>query len=257
MDDRAIINRLTTLEVIVSGDKLEWQSSQTSQGGEVNLDPNKRLIVQVISKTNFIVVDSDRIEIDPPAPGQRHQLYFDLRPTHFGEGEVWVIIRQGQVSLLSLSLKPQIVENRSQVQGASINTLLSSQSTKIRTDGAITEFPTLSEPLHQLRIVEQRNGNQITYRYELDSPVLEIFRDFESKPITIERQKYVENLYREIESRWVSSQDDVESFTAELRAFGGKLFDELFPEGLQPLLWQYRSLKWTRRVGQFFRKNKL
>jgi hypothetical protein len=133
--------------------------------------------------------------------------------------------------LPTLSLKPQIVESRTHIQ----------QAFKTRGDGNITDFPSPSEPLHQLRIIEQRNDDQIIYRYELDSPALEILKIFVSEPITSKRQEYVENLYREIESRWLNNQDDVEEFTAELRAFGGQLFDELFPNELQSLLWQYRS----------------
>jgi hypothetical protein len=231
MDDRVIIHRVTTLEVIVSGDKLEFQTSPTTQGGKVSVTSDKRLIVQVITKTNFTVVDNDRVELDPPVSGQRHQFYFDLRPTHLGEGEIWVVVRQGQMPLLTLSLKPQIVESQTHIQ----------QALKARADGNITNFPSPSESLHQLRIIEQRNGDQIIYRYELDSPALEILKIFVSEPITSKRQEYVENLYREIESRWLSNQDDVEEFTAELRAFGGQLFDELFPNELQSLLWQYRS----------------
>jgi len=289
MDDRVIVDWLTTLEVIVSGDRLEWQSSATAQSGKISVDSTKRIVVQVIAKSNFVVEKvryrrtliyrifqfifglitnslrhrADRVELAPPKSGRQSKLYFDLRATDLGEGEVWVVVRQGQVSLLQLSLKPLIVSNRAEArlptpaQLASTQTtfgrttfapgLLSSTAapaeqeptvTKIRTEGSITEFPTQPESLHQLRIIEQRNGNLISYRYELDSPALKIFQDFQSQPITSERLDYVEHLYQEIESRWGSSADDVEAFTAELRAFGGKLFDELFPEALRSILWQ-------------------
>ena len=287
MDDRVIVDWLTTLEVIVSGDRLEWQSSATAQSGKISVDSTKRIVVQVIAKSNFVVEKvryrrtliyrifqfifglitnslrhrADRVELAPPKSGRQSKLYFDLRATDLGEGEVWVVVRQGQVSLLQLSLKPLIVSNRAEArlptpaQLASTQfgrttfapSLLSSTAapaeqeptvTKIRTEGSITEFPTQPESLHQLRIIEQRNGNLISYRYELDSPALKIFQDFQSQPITSERLDYVEHLYQEIESRWGSSADDVEAFTAELRAFGGKLFDELFPEALRSILWQ-------------------
>jgi hypothetical protein len=68
---------------------------------------------------------------------------------------------------------------------------------------------------HQLRIIERRNGTQITYDYELDSPALNILGRYESKPIASYRQQYVEALYREIESRWYSVQEDVDAFAAE------------------------------------------
>ncbi len=233
MDDRVIIDRITTLGVTVSGDELQIQSSQTSLGAKVSVDSTKRLIVQVIPKTNFSIIDEeDRVEVNPPTQGQQFQIYFDLKPTHLGEGEVWVVVRQGQMPLLTLSLKPQILETRLQ------------SPSKTKVDGSILDFPPPSEPLHQLRIIEQRNGDRIIYRYELESPELSLLNAYESLPITSQRQEHVENLYREIESRWISNQDDVEAFTAELRAFGGNLFDELFPSELRSLLWQnYSQIK--------------
>lgn len=233
MDDRVIIHCVTPLKITVSGDKIEFQSNLTAQGGTVSVKSDKRLIIQVITKTNFTIIGDDRVEIDPPAPGQRHQLDFNLRPTNLGEGEVWIDISQGQMSLLTLSLKPQIVESWAQIR--------ISPSSKAHTNGSITDFPSPSEPLHQLRIIEQRNDDRVTYQYELNSPKLELLDIFKSAPITSKRQEYVENLYKEIESRWLSNQDDVEAFTAELRAFGGQLFDKLFPKELQSLLWQYHS----------------
>jgi hypothetical protein len=246
MNDRVIVNRVTTLEVVISGDKLDLISSPVTRGGKINVNSSKRLIVQVIAKTNFTVLENDRIELEPPKPGEQQQLYFDLRPTDLGEGEVWVIIRQEQMPLLTLKLQPQIVETLAQTKSPILASPLIAAtsvaaSSKIRTDGSITEFPEPSAPVHQLRIVEQRHGDLITYRYEFESEALGLLRDFVSPPITSQRQEYVESLYREIESRWVSSQDDVEAFTADLRAFGGELFDQLFPSELRSLLWEYHS----------------
>lgn len=254
MDNQVIVNHVTTLEVTVSGERIEIQSSSTTQDGIAYIDSNKRLIVQVIAKTNFMIVNDDRVELDPPSPSQIHQFYFDLRPTNLGQGEVWVLVRQGQMPLLTLSLEPKIVKNRAQLRPFSTTNSIPSTSsdvcvekpldsslTKAHAAGTITDFPSPSAPLHELRIIEQCNGNQITYRYDFDSPELDLFDTFVSRPITCERQNYVENLYKNIESRWLSNPDDVEAFTAELRAFGGNLFDELFPSELQSLLWKYHS----------------
>lgn len=129
--------------------------------------------------------------------------------------------------LLTLALKPQIVASKAESQ-------------RLSTNGSIQNIPQSSKPLHQLRIIERLNGSQITYDYALESSALNILERYESKPITSERQQYVESLYREIESRWGSTQSDVQAFAAELRAFGGQLLDELFPEALQRQLWEDR-----------------
>lgn len=241
MDEYVIVRCLTTLEVMVSGDEVIFQTGPTAQGAKVSVNTDKPLLVQAIAKNNFSVLNNGRIEVDPPSKGDMSRIYFDLRPTHLGEGEIWVVVSQGQMPLLTLSIKPKIVETRIQIRNlmalASVAEGLT--STKLSAEGTINDYPSSSEPLHQLRIIEKRNGNQVTYRYELDSPSLELLREFESKPITSDRQGYVDNLYREIESRWVSNVDDAEAFTEELRAFGGSLFDELFPCELRSLLWEH------------------
>ncbi|MGG6239682.1 DUF7363 domain-containing protein [Nodosilinea sp. AN01ver1] len=228
MDDHVIVQRVTTVEVIISEDMIEFVSSATSKSEKVQIDALKSLIVHVIPKVNFESVGESHVEIESLNIETPQHLYFDLRPTHLGEGEVWVVFRQSQLPLLTLALVPQIVASKAQIPQ------------RLSANGSIQNIPKLSEPLHQLRIIERRNGTQITYDYELDSPALNILGRYESKPITSDRQQYVETLYREIESRWYSSQEDVEAFAAELRGFGGQLLDELFPEALQRQLWEHR-----------------
>lgn len=229
MDTHVIVQRVTTVEIIISKEAIEFVSSVTAKSEQIQVDPLKALIVHVIPKVNFESVGDARIEIDLLSLETPQRLYFDLRPTHIGEGEVWVVFRQSQMPLLTLALTPQIVESRAQIPQ------------RLSAKGSIQNIPQLSEPLHQLRIIERRNGTQITYDYELDSPSLNILGRYESKPITSDRQQYVEALYREIESRWHSVQEDVEAFAAELRGFGGQLLDELFPEALQRQLWEHRQ----------------
>src|SRR5207237_1614562 len=80
-----------------------------------------------------------------------------------------------------------------------------------------------------LFILDLGGGNYIT----ADSPRLRV-----------ERTAYVAAMYKEIEDRWLSSKSDFDAFTAELRAYGGGLFESLFPLNLQQALWSARgSLK--------------
>ena len=155
-----------------------------------------------------------------------------------------LIVRQGQSSLLTLTLAPEIVESRRSrtvltVVAPSTAASMSSLS-KLAARGTVHELPQLSQPLHQLRVFEQRNGTEVHYYYELQSPQLNIWETYRSAPIPCDRQQYVENLYNEIESRWRTAQFEPTSFDAELRAFGGQLFDELFPLKLQQRLWTHR-----------------
>jgi hypothetical protein len=251
MDERVVVNRPTSVEVVVSKELLDRATSAASQGGSVNLKADQRLIVQVVPKTNFVPEGNDRIEVEPPQKGKPQTLYFDLRATHLGEGEVWVVLRQTQQVLLTLVLRPQIVENRAALRAPGTMQVLAvhpeplsvapGSSQRLQETGSVPNLPTPSAPLHQLRIIERRNGNQITYLYELNSPLLGVLSLHESKPINSDRLEYVENLYKEIESRWASTQGDKDDFAAELRAFGGQLFDQLFPDALKQQLWEYRE----------------
>jgi hypothetical protein len=229
MDTYTIVQHVTTIEVIISKEIIEFVNSATAKSQKVKVDPLKALIIQVIPKVNFESVGEARCEIEDLQIATPQHLYFDLRATHLGEGEVWVVFRQSQVPLLTLTLTPQIVESRAAIPQ------------RLSANGSIQNIPKLSAPLHQLRIVERRNGSQITYEYDLESPSLNIIGRYESKPIQSDRQQYIENLYKDIESRWLSAQEDVDAFTAELRGFGGQLLDELFPENLQRQLWEHRQ----------------
>ncbi|MEO1396453.1 MAG: CHAT domain-containing protein [Cyanobacteria bacterium J06634_5] len=231
------LHHATTLDVSISTEIIDFQSTQMAKGGSVEVEPDKTIIVQVIAIKNFNVIGDDRVELYLPAEGKLYRFYCDLKSTHLGEGEIWIVVRQLQMPLMTLKLKPLIIESRLHLEQRYSDKQLSTVSI----DGVIAEFPPLTAPIHQLRIIEQNNGGDITYRYELESPSLELLHSSVSRPITINRQEYIEAIYQEIESRWVSSEDDTESFTAELRAFGGHLFDELFPVELRSLLWDYHS----------------
>ena len=229
MDNHVVVQRVTTIEVIVSNDVIKFINSATAKSQKIKIDRFKSLIVQVIPKVNFESVGESRIEIESNSLETPQHLYFDLRPTHLGEGEVWIVFRQSQLPLFTLSLTPQIVESKAQIPQ------------RLSANGSIQNIPKQPEPLHQLRIIERRNGTQISYDYELDSPALNILGRYESKLIASDRQQYVAALYQEIESRWYSVQEDVDAFAAELRGFGGQLWDELFPEALQRHLWEHRQ----------------
>jgi CHAT domain/Ternary complex associated domain 7 len=228
MEEEILINRATSVEVVVSREILSKIQSPAVATGQSDVHPERKLVIQVIPKAQFALMDKDRAEIDPPAPNAPQTLYFDLKAVHLGTGEVWVIVRQEQTPLVTLVLKPTVVEKHTQL---AIGRLL--------VDARTSEAPRLSEPLHQLLIVEQFNGDKLTYFYELQSPALNLLDKFYSKPFRGDRQVYVKNLYKEIEQRWLSKAGDFEEFTYELKAFGAGLFSELFPDELQTRLWQH------------------
>ncbi len=229
MDQEVILKRTATVEVMISREVIGLLVHASATEGMAKIDPGRKLLIQVLPKVNFETVDDGWIEIDPPIPDSPQQLYFILKASHIGEGEVWVVARQGQVPLVTLVLKPQVVKARSENPRRAVVTATTS------------EAPKLIAPLHQLFITERRNGGQVSYHFQLQSPDLKLLKWGESKPIIGDRQKFVARLYEEIETRWLSNKDDVDDFIEELRAIGAAMCDELLPTDLQQALWDYRD----------------
>ncbi len=229
MDQEVTIKKPVTVEVTVSREMIGAILHAAAAEGKAEIDPTRKILVQVLPKENFQSVDDDYVEIDPPAPNAPQQLYFILKGTHEGDGEVWVIARQGQVPLVTLVLKPQIVSAST------------GNTRRVEASATTAEAPKLAEPLHQLRITELRNGNELTYHFDLQSPDLKLLVQGKSKPLVGDREKYVTERYAEIENRWLSNKDDVENFTEELRAIGHTMLDELVPAEVQKALWDYRD----------------
>lgn len=230
MDEQVTVNRATTIQVIVSREVLNPILGAASSIGAGKVDPQRNILVQVIPRSQFVVLEQDRVEVTPPPPGQPQTLYFDVKPTHSGEGEIWVVARQGQIPLVTLTLKPNIVE---QPQQASTR--------RLDVEATTPEAPILEKPLHQLLIVEEKNGDEVKYFYQLQAPSLNLLDSYYSQPFKGDRQEFVRNLYKEIENKWLSKPGDFDDFTNELRGFGANLFSELFPPELQTVLWQHQG----------------
>jgi len=60
---------------------------------------DRPLILQAIPKANFELAGDGRVEVPVPKAGDPEtQVFVDLEATHAGQGEVWVIARQGQIA---------------------------------------------------------------------------------------------------------------------------------------------------------------
>ena len=237
MDREVVVKHVTTVEVQASREIIDKAINEAAAGGKAEVAADRKLLIQAIPKKNFELQDEGRAEIDPPAPGRPQTLYFDLRATDEGDGEVWIVVRQGQVPLVTLSLKARIVKKRS------------GPAAKSTADRAAAEAPRLAQPLNQLFITETQNGNQLRYRFQLQFPGLDVLRWAVSEPLQGSRMQYVENLYRQIEADWVTYMNSrtagdltaLDNFVQELRRFGGQLFNQLFPPTLQQILWENRD----------------
>jgi hypothetical protein len=231
MDQTLTVDRVATVEVIVSREDVGRATHEAAAEGEAEVDPGRRLIIQVLPKIGVEVVGESRAEIEIPATGEPTTVYFDIRPTDSGQASVWVVARQGQIPLVTLKLTARVVGAGSRARSTARGTA----------EGQASGVPAPTEPLHQLRISQAERGGTLYYEYELEAPALGLLDRFESAPITADPQTYVSNLHATIEERWLSTKGDIKEFTQELREFGGQLLEQLIPDKLQEILWVNRK----------------
>ncbi len=228
MDREVTVQVDTTLVVAIASEEIERATEAATSAAQANVALDRKLIVDVRPRRNFIVLDESRVEIDPGTIGERLDLYFTVRPVQTGEGEIWVIFRQGPLPLAQLPIKVQVTDQ------------VPRQHRKVSVKQFASEVPPTVAPFSQLTVFESTAGGSTTYFYDLHIPGV-IHRPYTSKPIFGDRQDYVGELYKHIEERWISSRQDVVQFEEELREMGGDLLDELLPPDLQEALWEHRD----------------
>jgi hypothetical protein len=230
MDEEIELGHPASIEVTLSREEIQRAVGVAAvHGRSGDVDPSRNLIVMLAPKLNLRAIGETRHEIPPPPPGEPQTLYFDVEPVEEGAAEVWIVIRQGAWPLAQLMLHPRAVRQRAAVVR------------RASAPAKVIEGPTPSAPPHQLSIFERLAGGELTYQFIFDSPTLGLKNVYESKPIRQSREAYVNQLYQQLEARWVSSNEDAADFQAELRAFGAQLWDALLPGELQEDLWTHRN----------------
>ncbi|MBS9405456.1 CHAT domain-containing protein [Halomonas sp. TRM85114] len=228
MDGEIVIDQPVTLMVELSAEELPMAAGRTEAGSGANVNPSRKISLAVLGRKNVVVDGDSRVDIDPAAPGAPHRLFFNVRGTDEGDGEVWVIAQQGPQPLVTLELHPVVVPARS---GARRRDTVSD---------AVVPLVSQTRPRNQLRIVEQRHGDRTSFDFEFRSEKLDCL-EFDKTPLDMDPAEYVADLYRDIESRWVSSQSDVEAFALDLQAMGVQMFTRLIPLSIQHALWKGRD----------------
>jgi hypothetical protein len=232
------LGKSASVHVEISAQALAWATGAVSKGGELGdlFDPSKPLLVQVVARANVEVVSDDRATVqapganDPPVP-----LYFDVRGVSEGDAEVWVMVRQGPPPLLTLVLTPQVVAAGTRGERTRPSRPMRAERDLPATVPAPWSSPTLS-------IIERRSGEGVYYDYDLDLDVIGQGRhSYPSPPIRGNRDDYVKQIYSYLEQAWVDTKGEQEKFANIVRAYGGTLFDQLFPAELQRLLWKHRD----------------
>ena len=229
MEPELVVDQPSTVEVLVAGEPIHHVERLTDRGGQAPVVAGQPLLVEVAGRVNLEVTGRGRVEIPVPARGEPRLLLFEVRATHQGDGELWVIVRQGPLPLLTLVLRPSIRQPPPGVGEA-----------RLEATGQTLVGPSPA-PLTVLRVFEQRHGEAVVYLYELDAPELEFTHAYASRLIEQDRDAYVRGLFARIEQVWRDSDEDTAAFQEQLRAFGGQLLDELVPLELQRDLWDLRD----------------
>lgn len=232
MPARVIVGETFAVSCRISREQLEAVAGRVNAAGGVLVDPFRDLILQIVPKKNTETLGEDRTEIPLPDPGDVSPAFFDVRATEPGKFEVWVILRQGPAPLVTLTLtaeaSPASTARRTRGTG------------RVAAEARVGPSPaTKVDGVQWFRIFETQQGAETVYLYDVQAEGLDILQTFQSPPLR-NRQEYVDGLYTSIEQRWLSSGGDQVAFQQELRAFGGQMFDQLFPAELQDLLWDNR-----------------
>lgn len=189
----------------------------------------------MLARTHFDVVGDDRVTVMAPGPDETSlELLFDVVATHAGSGEVWVTVSQGVLPLLTLVLNPQIVDALVAEEATP------GRSRRARADAPLPATVRANVSLPTLKVLERRTGDGTVYQYDLVLPGTGDF-SYSSAPILGDRDAYVNGIYRYLEETWAETGNDLRKFAQEVRAYGGQLFDQLFPSEIQRLLWKHRN----------------
>jgi hypothetical protein len=225
--------RVFSVAVTISREALSLSApGLASEGRSVTLQVDQPLAIEVIGKVGFISAESDEPErLAAPPEDQPVIRYFEMRGVTLGKGEIWVVARQGRLPLLTLKLSIVVEVTVAGDQGRSAPATAIGAAASIRPAG----------PQDCLRIAEQLVDGKVRFRYELDSRSCGLLKLYVSEPLQYDRSAFVEDLYREIESRWTGTSTQADQFAEELKEIGADLWSRLMPEGLRSDLWRNRD----------------
>jgi hypothetical protein len=223
---------VTPVQVTLSREAISQASSATSATAPLpDIDPERKLLVDVIPKRGFALADdSEQAQVDLPRPGSPIDLYFSVRAMEPGKGEIRVVVRQRQLPLASLTLYPEVVPAATAVTPV----------VQLKQEAEVHPAPAGSWPPHVLLITEEYSERGHVFRFELQSPSLGKFKRYRSDPV-LQRESFVQNIYEDIESRWLGSQGQQDAFADDLQSMGAGLWTRLLPKELRDDLWSVRD----------------
>jgi hypothetical protein len=230
MPPNPVLGKRTRLEVIVSRVVIDLASSVTSAvSGPVGVSSALPLTIEVIGLKNARVIDPVPAEIITNVPSDAKPVTFVFRVDGgaVGGAEFLVEVRQSARVLTSFMLRPVFIDDE-----ADLLTVTASASVAAPTNRSAV-----------LRIYEiQPVPGRISLRFDLECPDPNININ-QTVPLRdgFNRESYVTELLKDVESAWFRDSTSRERFMTRLRAIGEEMANELLPERLRRALWSNRK----------------
>lgn len=235
MAQEVVVREITPVQVLLStlDEVRPSTSSPTYSQGTITVDKKETIFVEVIPVTNFKVIGASILSvniselIEEPTP-----YYFSLRSTAVGIGKIQIVVRANdETRLIKLSLQPQIIGIGSDIKE---KTLSKTSHVPVRNEKNL-------DKVGILEITEHTDNEKIFYHYSLKLPDQRRGK-FSSGDLSqggrVNRESYVSNLYEELENIY---KEDSSVLMKSLKSYGCELLEQLFPEKLRTVLWQYRD----------------
>ena len=221
------------LRVRLSRNAIAPTAGTAHDGAVVSVDESRPLTVRVVGKRNAEVVGADSDVFALPPGGGTSELVFRVRPRRAGPVEVSVVVRQGTVPIGTLRLCADAAAP------AAVPTALVGPATVTARTPLGIDAPEL-EGLPCLEIFETEQGDDVVYEYALRLEQGGLVHRFASPPLH-DRAGFVRALLRRVEDAWLELGDRPSAFLAEIQDLGASLFEQLFPQDMQALLWKHRN----------------
>ena len=222
----------TTLRVRVSRTSLVAADGTASARTVLAVRPDSPVDVQVIPSKNVELDGPDLDRLLLPPGGGWSELQFAMHAVAAGPVRLKVLARQGRELLGSVTLEAEAVDPDAVAGGAQA-------LTRAQVEVASASSPVLSD-VAWLEIAQVEADGETRFRYELRLPGSDQRITGVSPPIR-DADAFVANLFHEVQQLWFDNSDKPAKYLADLQDLGSSLFEQLFPQDLQAVLWQNRD----------------
>ncbi len=230
LPQRPDVGVASTLRVRLSRKEIEAAAGMAQGRASFLVVAERPLSVQVVPTRNVRVDGPDSDVFALPVGGGTSELSFAVTPLDVGPVAVTVVVRQGTVPLGSVVVTADAVDPGVAPRAA---------NPSVASVGVGLDAPEL-ETVSRLEIFETERRGKTVYVYTLRLPALGICERYESPPLG-DREGFVAAIFSQVEQGWAENADRPKAFLSQLQDVGASLFEQLFPQELQGLLWRHRA----------------